>query len=391
MLKKCLKLLKISYSFSLPKKHKLLIFDLESYDDFKFLLNGIPHYPLNVRFMNEKIFFVHPLLIIKMIKNYKGNLWHAYIASIIEYISPIKIITNIDTSYLFFEICRQYENRIEIYAIQNGARYDFKIFKKKFDLKKTEINFTNKTYIPNLFCFGKFEIDDYKRQNVNVKNFIPSGSLRLSNYLKESKIHKKIYDICLISDGLTKNFDTKFGTPGDMEKQAIAIQFLIKYSIENNTKFMCCFKRLNSSKKNLDDEVNFYKYFLDSKYFKFLLENSTLNFKKNRYLSYNIMFSSEIAFSAFSTMLREKLATGQKAISLNFMSNDIFEFPLDGICKLKICDYEYFKKYISNCLNMSSAEFIKKIKPHPEYCMEYDKNNSSIEIINKTLNFHALK
>ena len=382
---KVIKLFKIKYTLSLPEKKNLLVFDLESYEDFKYLLKNMSHYCLNVRFLNENKIYIHPKIFWKIIKNYRGNLWSAYLISIIECVSPKKIITNIDNSFKFSEICRRLCNKINFYAIQNGARYDLKIFKKNYQLGKTKSNFCKDLFFDNFLCFGDFEIDDYKKNKIKVKKFYPIGSLRLANYLKNKnyigEYKKNIYDINLISDGFIKNFDEKFHTYGDAEKQAKAISYLIKFSRENEKKFICSFKRLNSTNHNLKLELDYYKYYLNENDYSYLISNSTLNFKKHKYLSYEIMQKSEIVFSAYSTMLRERLSMKKKAVSINFMSNDIFDFPLNGICKLNFCNYENFKKHLTKCFALKNEDFLKKISPNPDYLMKYQTKTSSIDLI----------
>ena len=99
-------------------------------------------------------------------------------------------------------------------------------------------------------------------KKINVKNFIPVGSLRLSNYLEDNKISdpnykNKEFDILIISDGITKGTDNAWGT-NDAELNMIKpVKFIIKYCLEKNKKFICSFKRLNSSSENLEKELNY--------------------------------------------------------------------------------------------------------------------------------------
>ena len=58
---------------------------------------------------------------------------------------------------------------------------DLNKIKYKLEKQLIEKDLTKDIFIPN-FCFGDYEKDDYKAKNINVKNFIPVGSLRLSNF-----------------------------------------------------------------------------------------------------------------------------------------------------------------------------------------------------------------
>ena len=92
---------------------------------------------------------------------------------------------------------------------------------------------TRKFFIPNFFCFGKFEVDDYKNKNINVQNFLPVGSLRLANFMLEKEINLKqknyLYDILLVSDAITQETDQNFGTEDVLVRMAKFIKYTIKY------------------------------------------------------------------------------------------------------------------------------------------------------------------
>ena len=115
MLKKINKFLKkvpaASFSFSLPIKKDLLIFDDESFIDFRYIIENREYFLLKTRFQNEKNFIIHPLIIIKTLINYRGNLWSAYLISIIQTVSPKVIITLSDNSPKFFEIANRMKKK----------------------------------------------------------------------------------------------------------------------------------------------------------------------------------------------------------------------------------------------------------------------------------------
>ena len=68
----------------------------------------------------------------------------------------------------------------------------------------------NQFYFDNFFCFGKYEINHYKK-NININNYKIIGSLQLSNYLNYLKIKKK-------------NFKTKFDISVISEEVQISIK-----------------------------------------------------------------------------------------------------------------------------------------------------------------------
>lgn len=372
--------------FKLPSKKKLIIFDKESFEDLKYITDEYDYFLLETRFDNVSKIYLNPVLFYKTLFNYKGNLWTSYLISLIEIVSPKVILTFSDNSIKFFDVAKKMSKKnIIFYAIQNGARYDLNRYLHKYKKGQLKEDMTKKFFIPNFFCFGEYEVDDYKSKGIKVENFFPTGSLRLANYIYEKKINlkdmkSKIYDILLVSDAITEDVDKNFGTKGEAKRMAEFIKYIIKYALTNKKKIIFSLKRLNSSKKNLDYELNFYKNNLEKDEFNFFLNNSTINFKKYKYLTYDLMLKSNLTISAFSTLLRENLSIGRKAISINFMENEIFDFPLNGICKIKRCSYKELENNLNRISKMNDEEFVSNIG-HKNYLMNYDFNISAINKI----------
>ena len=60
-----------------------------------------------------------------------------------------------------------------------------------------------------------------------------------------------------------------------------------------------------------------------------------------------ILCLKAILLSAYSTVIRENLSIGGKGVSINFMQNQIFDFPIEGICKITSCDYPTFERKLN--------------------------------------------
>ena len=380
-----LKIENATFKFSLPSKNNLMIFDDMSIEDLKYVISDFKYFILQTRFENVTTLYINPLIILKTIFNYRGNLWSAYLITIINLVSPKVILTVIDNSIKFFEIAKKLQSKdLHFFAIQNGARYDLKRYLFKFKKKLLKEDMTRKFFIPNFFCFGEFEVDDYKNKNINVQNFLPVGSLRLANFMLEKEINLKqknyLYDILLVSDGITQEIDQNFGTEGEVVRMAKFIKYTIKYASENRKRIIFSLKRLNSTRNNLEQELKFYKKNLNDFEYDYLISNSTINFEKSRYLTYELMLKSNLTISSFSTLLRENLSIGRKSLSVNFMENNIFDFPLEGLCKLINCDYDKFQNKLNAILEMSEEDFTAKSN-HKNYLMLYDNKISTIDNI----------
>lgn len=383
-------LTKLRLIFSKPEKKELLIFDDEAIQDLDTVIQDFDYFILPVRPGNLKFLYIHPKILFNFFLNLRYGIVKSYLISIIQLVSPKLIITNIDNSWQFSEIARILNTKHSFFAIQNGARYDFRRYEHQFRMKIYKKNINELFYIPNLFCFGDHEYDEYKKYKIDVKNFYPVGSLRLANFIEMNKINiekkpKYKFDICLISDSIVLNFDKKFGTTNDVHKMGKFIKYVVRYVRENNKSFICAFAKLNSSKKIFQQELEFYKKYLNEDEYNFLIRNSTLHWEKQKYLTYNAMLKSNISLSAFSTLIREHISIGRKAISINFMSNDIFEFPVDGLCKIKDSSYVNFKNHLDKVLQLDENEYVNNLNRPKKYLMNYDKQEPAFTKIKNHL------
>ena len=384
---------KLNFVFKLPDQKKILIFDDVSFIDLKFVLKDFDFYLLKTRYESVEELIINPKIIVKSLIYYFKfktiNIWTAYLIALIAYVSPKVIITWSDNSLKFFEIAKILNDKTNFFAIQNGARYDFNRYKHHYKTGIYKKDFSKDFFIPNFFCFGKYEIDDYKKKKIEVKNFIPVGSLRLANYIFDKKINvlrKKdiLYDILIVSDGFHHNSDRDLATEGEIKRIAQFVKFIIKYSLVNKKKIIFSLKRLNSSQKNLENEINFYKDNLNESEFSYFLKNSTINSKKYRYNTYDLMLKSNITVSTYSTVIRENLSIGGKAVSINFMQNKIFDFPMEGICKITNCDYPTFERKLNKIFSMTDKEFTNNLIDK-NYLMKFDIQNSAIDQIRQEI------
>ena len=390
------KIFSLKFYFQNPGPHQLVIFDDESIFDLRHVINDFNYFVLKTRIENITEVYISPLIIFRLIKNYRGNLWTSYLITLIEIINPKVVLTFIDNSIKFHEVAKFLEKKIIFCAIQNGARYDIKRLKHKFLKKIEKQDLTKKFYIPNFFCFGEFEKDDYNKNDIKVKNFIKTGSLRFSNFLKDfSKNKVNIlnqdikYDICFMSDAFIFGLDKKEGIEGMESSAADFCKYILRFSINNKMRFIFAFKRINSYEIHLKNELDFYKKYLSSYEYEYLLENSTLKLKKHRYLGYEVMLQSEVTVSAYSSMLRENLSVGKKILSCNLIPTNVYDFPLKGIFSINRCEYNSFEERLLEIYHMPNSDFINLVKKNGydlNYLMEFNKDFSSIEKIKNQLN-----
>lgn len=384
--------LKTKFIFSEPDQHNLVIFDGESMDDLSHILFKYKFFILQNRIELIDKIYLSTKIIKLCFKNYKGNIMSAYLISLLEIISPKVVFTFIDNSLKFSEVAKVLDKKMIFLALQQGARHDF--MENQYMYKKKIISYDeNKIfYIPNLLCLGQHEINDYKKSKIKVKNFYKAGSLRLDNFfihIKNKPIQnfKKIYDIALISD--SDAWDQRMESEEIKERVILLTKYTIKFSIKNKMRMTLALKR-SKPKKNttitidsFNRENELYKKYLTKAEYNYV--SKKFNFKKNKYISYNIMLKSKVVIGSMSTMLRENLALGGKILACNLTPGDFYDFPIKGICSIKNFTYEQFEKRLLNILSISNKKYYSKLRKNKDYTCYNNKNISTIAIVQKKL------
>jgi hypothetical protein len=99
------------------------------------------------------------------------------------------------------------------------------------------------------------------------------------------------------------------------------------------------------------------------------------------------LFQSKIAIGAQSTLLRDKIGCKEKILSLGVGDTSLYEFPINGICKLKNYDFSKFENRLNDIFQMNINEYLMKLDKPVNYVMEFDKNYSVIEKIRSSLDY----
>jgi surface carbohydrate biosynthesis protein len=382
---------KVKIIFKDPKKYQLVIFDNSSIEELEAVLKNRKYFILESRI--DKISKVYiSLNIIKLcIKNYKNKIWTAYLVSLLDIIQPKVVFTFIDNSLKFSEIAKLRYNKINFVALQNGARYEHKEHAYLYKKKIINYNYNSKFFIPYLLCYGKHEINEFKKYNIKVINFSAVGSLRVSNFLsyKKKKIKFFFNDICLISDAYA--WDRAFDCfNSNLEKGIInLVKFVIRFCKQYNLKLTLALRSYKTDEMNLNKELDFYKKYLTQTEYSFLFESFFYREEKNRFRTYELMKDSKVVIGSISTTLRENLIMNGKTLACNFTPTEIFDFPIKGLCFIKNCNYRSFEERLLKIINISKEEYFSQINRN--YAINYDKNISTAEKVNNKLDLFLKK
>ena len=178
---------KIKIIFKDPKNFDLVIFDDESIDELEAILKNRKYFILQNRVDRIDKIYISLNIIRNFIKNYKSNISTAYFLTLLDIIRPKVVFTFIDNSFKFSELAKLKNHKIKFIALQNGARYEHKEYEYLYKNKIIKYKHSENFFIPYLLCYGKYEIDDFKKYNIKVKDFSVVGSLRVSNFILNKK------------------------------------------------------------------------------------------------------------------------------------------------------------------------------------------------------------
>ena len=384
--KKIKLLFNLKIIFSSPKKRNLIVFDGMSLDELKYVINDYNYFVLQTRIgkINEIYFSFYLFFII--IKNFRGNLFDAYLISLIEIINPKVILTFIDNSFKFYKFAKILEKKYTFLAIQNGARYEHKTIDYLIKEKIIKPNYYN-PYIPNFCCFGQYEVDDYKKYNLKVKNFFKVGSLRTANFLedlKNSSVNlRKKFDICYISEpyawDLILNYNNQ-SFPME-ERVGLVLKFVVRFCMENNKNLVVVTRTKKENVISFNREQIFFKKYLTDNEFNFM--KNKLFYRIDKFYSYKQMMQSRVVISSMSTMLRENLALKGKTLVCSYMPTDIFEFPInDKLCVIKTRDYKKFEKRLLYILSIPNKKYFSSLKKKINYMIGNNINSTIYDIKN---------
>ena len=375
---------KMKIIFKDPKNYDLVIFDDESIDELEAILKNRKYFILQNRVDRIDKIYISFNIIRNFIKNYKSSISTAYFLTLLDIIKPKVVFTFIDNSFKFSELAKLKNHKIKFIALQNGARYEHKEYEYLYKNRIIKYNHSENFFIPYLLCYGKYEIDDFKKYNIKVNDFSVVGSLRVSNFfLRKKKIKKYYNDICLISD--IYSWDDMFNIYNSgLEKGIINLtKFVINFSIKHNLKLTIALRSYRNDIENFNREINFYKRYLTKIEYNFLSKSFFYRKEKNKFSTYELMKGSEVVVGSISTTLRENLVMDGKILACNLTPTKIFDFPLKGLCFIKNCNFRAFEKRLFKIINLSKKEYFSQINKN--YVVDYNKNISTIEKVNNKL------
>lgn len=368
--------MKISINISCPVKSDVVLLYGEREELIKkYILKNITY-----QVVEPGTVFLHPRVIFEMLKiwqisikkldlNFNSSLLkifksiyetnlHAYI----KLICPKVVLTFIDDSGVFHRLRNVCKN-CEFFGIQNGMRLGF-----YYDvILQNKSSPSNQISMDHYFCFGAHDVQNCIKNESNVKNFSPVGSLVGGIYWGEvSKENSKEFDICYLSSFVESTIESvrldglipvwKADTIG-----AKMLESKLKQLInDKNYSVIIALKYDNS-----DSEMS---YFYD------IFGDSVTYQKSNRsdFSTYRAIDKSKLSLTGISTCAAEAMGIGRRVLFVNSFGYPGYRIPEAGCCYLEKPDYTVLKDRVSNLLSMTDSKFKREIHKERRFLMDYD-------------------
>lgn len=355
--------------FKNPPKSEIVVFDQEGSENIlKFIIYDIGSFVLHTRFEQMYVtpqvlfYFIINLRHIDLTRNgpiFRQLLresYKIYLLSCLKIIKPRVVVTFIDNSYLYHSLSFLCYDA-SFYAIQNGLR------------GLNELNVDYQIFMQNLFCFGEYDIDLYKKGNHKIQKFYAVGSVKGSYYKRNlfNEEPKEKYDLCLISqwrDGIIN----KGKYPEIKRSLDVLNNYLSRYLKDRELK-VCIATRVSN-----DNEIEYFKRSFGEKT-KIIIQD------RDGFSTYRAMNASDIIISFCSTAAVEAFGWGKKVLFCNFSGDKNYDLPYGDMCLVNNNNYLIFQEQLDSLRNISFEEYLKATRNHQKLLMNYPDEVPSYSFI----------
>jgi spore maturation protein CgeB len=232
-------------------------------------------------------------------------------------------------------------------------------------------------YHSNFFCFGEYDVNDYKKHKANVENFYPCGSLDDSLYRSLPTDNRlKTADICLVSNRWSEYWG--FGIEeihGHLkEKYKCMLSYLKIFQKRHGVTINVAGSGCNNYKIDAD----WHRKYLGVD---FVYVPRDIQSKS----SYSLTDRAEVVVGMHSTLLREALGRGKKVLECNYVDPNYeviqWEVIKGDTWLLREKGYKNFENKLLNLLNMDVENYKKLCGEYPFYLVSYDQKKPTHAVI----------
>tara|TARA_Y100000741_G_scaffold333392_1_gene289978 strand:+ start:95 stop:1285 length:1191 start_codon:yes stop_codon:yes gene_type:complete len=307
-------------------------------------------------------------------KNFISNIfWQLlciYIKSYLLTIKPAAVITSIDNCTKFAWLSKNISS-IPFIAIQNGFRLS------------SDVNKDSLYNCQHLFCFGKFEVDNFPKRGWTINNFYPVGSLNASlNFKNKSIGDKSKYDILIVSCW-RGNIGYQQDVQDSMEAMKLFDIDVSNYLKERSLKAGIILRSERDSAHWFMKEVGMTEEEYYQSIYKDRVDIIDTDFSTRNI--YQVMMDSEVILAGFcSTALIEAFGIGKKILYCDYTKSNYFN-DFDKAITLVQDDFISLETplfdQLDNLINVSNHQYQECYNDLMQRYQSFNKKHSTQKLI----------
>lgn len=353
--------------FTDPPRSRLVIYDEAGSDRLlATALKGLDHAILPAR---REAFYLSPGILYRMLRNFRlvdewrlGRLFYLYLYSCLEAMEPAVVITFMDNDPFFHQLSRRYKDAVFL-AVQNGVKGPGSMAspsRHPLGMLPEPPAWGSLISVPELFCWGEYEIEIHRRYGHRVDRFHPVGSLIGDYYKSEVSPGTPAVerDLLLVSQWRASVMNSgEF--PYFRRGEKTLHEFLAHYVVARGPRFAVA---------SCSDDPRERAYFQGV----FGPSVEVIPFDREGLSTYKAMDRSEVCVSASSAAAYEAAGWGRKVFFCNFTGTDSRDCPRKGFWSIEAPDEAEFGRRLDRLLAMPGEEFRRLAGPDMRYLMNFD-------------------
>jgi len=366
--------------FSKPLKSDLIVIDETNYEYLKEVLPS--GYSITVLrkvpgeyFINWIIFKLFFRFLLKQILkpnkyNYSFSrvINNVYYKSLILSQEPKAVLTIIDNHPIFNYLSKTIKS-IPFIAIQNGLRHSSE-------------ESLNTFHVQHYFSFGQNEKKYFAKNNMEVKNYYPSGSLLNSIFSNKSiNAEDEKFDILIIScwrGNIGYGKDVK----DSMNSMKIFDNLMSKYISKKNLKVAVLLRNEREGQHWYMPEIGMTEKQYFNKIYPKNVKIVETDFKKRNV--YDLINKSDLIISSFgTTTLLEAYGTGKKILYTIFCDDEIYHEIFDPSILCINPEANYFDNKLDEIISIDKDKYHRNHKKNMEFYMNQPKPDTMSYIKNQ--------
>ena len=381
MIRKLFLLLKLIFSsrkfFFLPPKRKILVFDLVSKS-----LTRTLFFENDVEYLPSRLESINLAVLLKCFIKLKFKLIDYY-AEYINIVNPKVVVTNIDTSVIFYRLKKKIDAKIV--AIQRGYKTYHNDILTTFKEEESKIK-NMELSLDKMFIFNK-QIEKIFKKFIK-SDYIIIGSANNNNFKIKENIIKE--NSLLYVSGYIKKKPGKENYSGTNvrhadyeESEKNFLQFLSKYASSRGKKIKILGKRgISEEDPYRDKELQYFKEIFNGKEFEFIGNSA------NR-PTFDLIDTSSIVLGISSCLLYESLSRKNKTLFCGFtpdiypLNTKLFGYlsnlPKKGPFWYTGQDAKIYTKLLDELGKIENNQWQKILQQYTPEITFYNENNTILK------------